>query len=68
VSGSRAGGREVVDAVRLVADLLGRFGERLRAGDTIIAGSLTDAIWVGPGDRLTAEISPLGSVALTFIE
>lgn len=68
VAGPRPAGREVVDAVRLVAELLGRFGERLRAGDRIIAGSLTEALWVEPGDRVTAEILPLGSVSLAFVD
>lgn len=53
--------------VRFVADLLGTAGERLRAGDRIIAGSLTPPIWVVPGDRVTLSAGALGEATITLV-
>ena len=58
--------REAPQVVRHVARLLGRFDERLRAGDTIICGSLTPIVWVEPGDRIEVEIEPLGRLEMSF--
>jgi 2-keto-4-pentenoate hydratase len=58
--------RELPAIVQHVARLLARFGERLLAGDLIIAGSLTPITWVQPGDRIEVEIEPLGRIALGF--
>lgn len=52
--------------VRMVADQLGALGERLRAGDRIITGSLTPPIWVEPGDEVGLDLAPLGPVELGF--
>jgi 2-keto-4-pentenoate hydratase len=57
---------EFVETVRLVASLLGRFGERLCAGDVIIAGSLTPIVWVEPGDRVDVSVRPLGRLDVSF--
>jgi 2-keto-4-pentenoate hydratase len=57
---------DLADVVRLVADMLGAFGEALLAGDRIISGSLTRIVWVEPGDRAEIELGPLGSLAVGF--
>lgn len=49
-----------------MADSLGAVGEHLRAGERIIAGSLVKPIEVEPGDTLTADLGPLGSVEVRF--
>lgn len=54
------------EIVSHVANLLGRVGERLRAGDTIISGSLIAPVWVEPGDRFEVVIDPLGTLAIDF--
>jgi 2-keto-4-pentenoate hydratase len=54
------------ETVRLVADLLGACGERLEAGDRILAGSLVRPVWVHPGDVVGLEMEPLGDVELAF--
>jgi 2-keto-4-pentenoate hydratase len=59
-----AGDLEIV--VRFVADFLARFGEGLRAGDRIIAGTLTPPVPAGPGDVIAVELGPLGSVRIAF--
>src|SRR5713101_3324153 len=45
---------------------LAAFGERLRAGDRIICGSLAPPIWVKPGDRVRVDLGPLGGVEIAL--
>src|SRR5438874_2192586 len=49
-----------------VADWLAAFGERLRAGDRIICGSLAPPIWVKAGDRVRVDLGPLGAVEVAL--
>ena len=58
---------KIVDIVRHVADVLAACGEQLKAGDVIIAGSLTAPIFLGAEDRaLDYALDPIGSVAVRF--
>jgi 2-keto-4-pentenoate hydratase len=57
---------DLARTIRLVADLLGECGERLQAGDRIIAGSITPAVPVEPGDSVACEFGPLGRLELAF--
>ena len=57
---------ELIDIVRHVADLLTAFGERLRAGQVIITGSITPPLWVEPGEELAFNLDPVGSVSVRF--
>jgi len=43
---------ELIAIVGHVANLLAHFGETLRAGQIIIAGSITPPIWVGAGESI----------------
>ncbi|MDC7786862.1 hypothetical protein PQJ75_10750 [Rhodoplanes sp. TEM] len=53
--------------VRHVADTLAALGETLRAGDVIIAGSITPPLMLGPQDRLLEHrLAPLGDVTVRF--
>jgi len=52
------------ELVRVVAALLGRMGERLRAGDCLITGSIVQMAVTPPSD-VAAEIDGLGRVMLT---
>ena len=54
-----------VGVVRHVATLLGAAGERLRAGDRIIAGAMQLAM-PSPGDVLELDLGTLGRVELAF--
>jgi 2-keto-4-pentenoate hydratase len=57
----------LLDTVRQVAATLAAFGERLRAGDVIIAGSTTPPLLLGPGDEsMRWELRPIGAVAVRF--
>jgi 2-keto-4-pentenoate hydratase len=49
-----------------VARRLEEVGETLRAGDRVIAGSLTPIEWVSAGDEVTVDYGKLGTVAVSF--
>jgi 2-keto-4-pentenoate hydratase len=53
--------------VRHVADLLGAFGERLRAGDIIITGSVVPPLFVEADEKSVAfALDPVGEVSVCF--
>jgi 2-keto-4-pentenoate hydratase len=54
---------DLAEVVRHVADTLGAFGERLVAGERIIAGSLVMPISVRAGDLIRADLGPLGQIS-----
>lgn len=49
-----------------LANTLGELGTALRAGTVVLAGSLTPAFAIGPGEAVTAVFGGLGSVTATF--
>lgn len=56
-----------VGIVRHVADVLAAFGERLRAGEIIITGSVVPPLTIEPGEEAIAfEVEPLGGVSVRF--
>jgi len=57
---------DLVDVVRQVADMLGAFGERLRAGQVIMTGSITPPLWVEPGEEILFNLDPVGSISVRF--
>jgi 2-keto-4-pentenoate hydratase len=58
---------EWTDIVRHVADLLAAFGERLRAGEIIITGSVLPPLTIEPGeDALAFEVEPIAGVSVRF--
>ena len=59
---------DVAGTVALVADRLEAAGAHLEAGDRIIAGSLTPAVPVAPGDQLTADFEALGELTIRFTD
>jgi 2-keto-4-pentenoate hydratase len=54
------------EIVLLVAGSLARRGERLEAGDWILAGACTPPVRVAAGDDVSADFGPLGQVAVRF--
>ena len=58
---------EIVEAVRLTAELLGAVGERLRSGDVVITGSIVPPVPVEVGQSCVVELDVLGSLRLTFV-
>jgi 2-keto-4-pentenoate hydratase len=57
---------ELITNVSHVANLLAHFGETLRAGQIIIAGSITPPIWVGPGETIGFHLEPLEPILINF--
>ena len=55
---------DLAEIVAHTANVLGHYGESLRAGDRIICGSFIDPFDISPGDRIDVDFGPLGS--LTF--
>ncbi len=57
----------LLDTVRQVAATLAAFGELLREGDVVIAGSVTPPMMLDSDDQtLSWELRPIGRVALSF--
>jgi len=57
---------ELIHIVSHVANLLSAFDETLRAGDIIIAGSITPPIWVAAGDLVHFQLQPLSPLSVSF--
>jgi len=57
---------ELISIVGHVADLLSHFGETLRSGQIIIAGSITPPIWVQPGETVGFHLEPLQPIFINF--
>jgi 2-keto-4-pentenoate hydratase len=57
---------EIVEVVRLTGELLAASGERLRAGEVVITGSVVPPLPVSPGETIVAELPPLGSLSVVL--
>jgi 2-keto-4-pentenoate hydratase len=58
---------KLVDIVRHVANLLAAFGEKLSAGDVIIAGSVVPPLFVEADETAVAHVlDPIGRVSVAF--
>lgn len=57
---------DLIDKVRHVAKVLAAFGERLRAGEIIITGSIIPPIEVTERVRIDYELKPIGRCSVTF--
>ena len=56
-----------VGSVRHVADVLAAFGERLRAGEIIITGSVVPPLAIEPDeDAIAFEVDPIGGITVRF--
>nr|WP_179435196.1 2-keto-4-pentenoate hydratase [Microbacterium pseudoresistens] len=51
-----------INGLLWLANQLGRFGRTLPAGSVVMSGSITAAVPVAPGDRVTAAFAGLGTV------
>jgi 2-keto-4-pentenoate hydratase len=54
----------LVDIVRHVADLLSVFGERLRAGELIITGSIVPPVWIAGNEEICYRLDPVDTVSI----
>jgi 2-keto-4-pentenoate hydratase len=57
---------ELIDIVRHTANLLAVFGESLRAGEIIIAGSIIPPIWIAPDEEIVFELAPVDTISVRF--
>jgi 2-keto-4-pentenoate hydratase len=58
---------EWIGIVRHVADVLAAFGERLRAGEIIITGSVVPPLAIEPDEKAIAfEVDPIGGITVRF--
>ncbi len=64
--GADAANVDLPGTVALVADALEEAGERLEAGDRIIAGTLTPPAAVGPGTTAALDLGPIGRLQIDF--
>jgi 2-keto-4-pentenoate hydratase len=57
---------DMIENVRDIADTLASCGERLRAGDVIITGSIVPALAVSAGDKVVFQLDPIGEISIRF--
>ena len=57
-----------INPIVWLANKLAEFGDYLRAGETIISGSMVTPVEVKPGDYVKATYSRMGSVGARFVE
>jgi 2-keto-4-pentenoate hydratase len=57
----------IVELLGYLAELLEAFGERLRAGDVVIAGTVVPALEVAGGGEIHFDLGPLGAVDVTIV-
>ncbi len=55
-----------IDLVVHVARTVAAAGERLRAGEVVICGSVVPALEIAPGESIEVVLDPLGSVSVAF--
>ena len=59
---------DLAETVRMVSRRLALMGESLRAGQFVIAGSLTPIVPVAAGDEVRADFGPLGALTMEFTD
>ncbi|MFI6166255.1 2-oxo-hept-4-ene-1,7-dioate hydratase [Nocardia sp. NPDC051052] len=52
--------------VAWLANKLGEHGDRLDAGEIVLAGSFTRPLWVEKGDTILADYGPMGTISCRF--
>jgi 2-oxo-hept-3-ene-1,7-dioate hydratase len=53
--------------VAWLANKLAQHGDRLEAGEIVLAGSFTRPMWVRQGDTVLADYGPMGTVTCRFV-
>jgi 2-oxo-hept-3-ene-1,7-dioate hydratase len=53
--------------VAWLANKLAQHGDRLEAGELVLAGSFTRPMWVHPGDTVLADYRDLGTITCRFV-
>ena len=55
---------DLIGLVRHVADLLCAFGETLRSGQIIIAGSIMPPVWIEAGEEVVFTLDPIDTISV----
>lgn len=55
------------NGVAWLANKLAQHGDRLEAGEIVLAGSFTRPMWVEKGDTVLADYGPMGTVSCRFV-
>lgn len=58
---------DLIDVVSHVAKVLSALGERLRAGELIIAGTIVPHVWVESKDNVIYTLAPVDSISISFV-
>jgi 2-oxo-hept-3-ene-1,7-dioate hydratase len=53
--------------VAWLVNKLARHGDRLEAGEIVLAGSFTRPMWVEKGDTVLADYGPMGTISCRFV-
>lgn len=53
--------------VAWLANKLAQHGDRLEAGEIVLAGSFTRPMWVEKGDTVLADYGPMGTISCRFV-
>jgi len=56
------------ESVAMLANMLARKGEKLKAGQMILTGGVTEAVLLNPGDLVTAKFDKIGQVSFSLTE
>lgn len=59
---------EIAEVLRLTAESLEGAGERLRAGEVVITGSVVPPVQIAPGQEAAVDLGPLGGLRLTLTD
>ena len=57
---------DLIDIVRHVADLLAAVGERLRAGEVIITGSIVPPLWIASEEEIRFTLDPIDTISINL--
>ncbi len=57
---------DLVDIVRHVANLLAALGERLRAGEVIITGSIVPPLWIESDEEIRFTLDPIDTILINL--
>ncbi|HEU0292585.1 MAG TPA: fumarylacetoacetate hydrolase family protein [Anaerolineales bacterium] len=57
---------DIIDVVSHVANLLSALGERLRAGEVVITGSIIPPIWIESTDEIQYDLQPIDLISVNI--
>ena len=57
---------DLINIVRHIADLLAALGERLRAGEMVITGSIVPPLWIESKEEIRFTLDPIDTVSINL--